>query len=285
MRKLSLFLTFTLIFGYQEFFTSLASFEQITGNKILPSYFSNFTFGNPLGIERRNVALSYLSYLAGTHLGGLEFCEDKSKTQYGIYLHYFNSGNIKKTDEYGEEYGDYLYSSISLVPLFAYKLEKAKIGLETRLIYSFCDTLYSFGIGGSLMGMAEIDIFRVGGGIKNLGFILKPFYQSRSIQKPEVSVEFSADLTKPLNLSESEGVNINLGIAYSDFGISFHTGTEIKIKNLLIFRLGYNSFKEGFLTGFSFGLEIKKEPIVFSYGFLPYKELGNAHIFNLAFNI
>uniref|UniRef100_A0A7V3ZUA3 Type IX secretion system membrane protein PorP/SprF n=1 Tax=candidate division WOR-3 bacterium TaxID=2052148 RepID=A0A7V3ZUA3_UNCW3 len=285
MRKLFPFLIFTLIFAYQEFFTSLANFEQTTGNKILPSYFSIFTFGNPLGIERKNVAFSYLSYLAGTHLGGFEFCENKNKTQYGIYLHYFNSGNIKKTDEYGEEYGEYLYSSISLVPLFAHKFGKAKIGLETRLLYSFCDTLYSLGIGGSVMGMAEVNIFRVGSGIKNLGFILKPFYQNHTLQKPEILAEFSADLTKPLKLSEPEGVSINWGISYSDFGISFHTGTEIKIKNLLIFRLGYNSFKEGFLTGFSFGLEIKKEPTIFSYGFLPYKELGNAHIFNLAFNI
>jgi len=285
MRKLFLFLLFTLIFGYQEFFTSLANFEQTIGNRVLPSYFSIFTFGNPLGIERKNIAFSYLSYLAGTHLGGFEFCENKGKTQYGIYLHYFNSGSIKKTDEYGEEYGEYLYSSISLVPLFAYKLGKGKIGLETRLSYAFCDTLYSLGIGGSLMGMAEVNIFRIGSGIKNLDFILKPFYQSRTIQKPEILVEFSADLTKPLNLSESDGANINLGISNSDVGISFHTGTEVKIKNLLIFRLGYNSFKEGFLTGFSFGLEIKKEPVIFSYGFLPYKELGNAHIFNLVFNI
>lgn len=273
------FLIFVFLFGYQELKISLSSYELTTGNKVLPSYYTNFIFNNPLGIEKRAISFSYLSYLVNTHFGGLGFSENKGKYQYGIFLNYFNSGEIKKTDEFGEEYGSYLYSHIALNPFFSYKLGNSKIGILTNFIYSSCDTLYSWGMGTNFLGMSEINILRVGYGIKNLIFIFKPYYQTKKLEPPE----FILEVGKCLNISQSNGLSLFTGFAYSNLGLDFHLGQELIINNLIIFRLGYLGFKEGFLTRFSLGLEFTKEFIVFSYGFLPYQNLGIGHIFNLTF--
>ncbi|MEO0097378.1 MAG: hypothetical protein ABIK78_04705 [candidate division WOR-3 bacterium] len=283
MRKVFSFLIFTFLFSYQELKVSLSPYELTTGNKVLPSYYTNFIFGNPLGIKKRAVSFSYISYLVNTHFGGLGFAENKGKNQYGIFLNYFNSGEIKKTNEFGEEYGSYLYSHISLNPFFSYQLGNSKIGILTNLIYSSCDTLYSLGTGINFLGMSEINIFRFGYGIKNLIFIFKPYYQTKKLETPEFILEVGANLTELINLPKNNGLSLSTGFAYSNLGLDFHLGTELMINNLIIFRLGYLGFKEGFLTRFSLGLEFMKEPVAFSYGFLPYQNLGIAHIFNLTF--
>ncbi len=283
MKKIFFLLIFAFLFSYQELKIPLSSYELTTGNKVLPSYYTNFIFNNPLGIEKRAISFSYLSYLVNTHFGGLGFAENSGKNQYGIFLNYFNSGDIKKTDEFGGEYGSYLYSHISLNPFFTYKLKNSKIGILTNLIYSSCDTLYSLGTGINFLGMSEINIFRIGYGIKNLIFIFKPYYQTKKIEQPEFILEAEANLTELINLPQNNGLSFSTGFAHSNLGLDFHFGTELMINNLIIFRLGYLGFKEGFLTRFSLGFEFTKRPITFSYGFLPYQNLGIAHIFNLIF--
>lgn len=286
MRKIFLFLISAFLFGYyEELKISLSPYEPTTGNKVLPSYYTNFIFGNPLGIEKRAFSLSYLFYLVNTHFGGLGFGENKDKSRYGIFLNYFNSGDIKKTDEYGEEYGYYLYSHISLNPFFAYKLGNFKIATQTNLVYSSCDTFYSLGMGINLLGMNEFDIFRFGYGIKNLTFIFKPYYQTKRIEQPEFILEAGVNLTEAVNLSKNNGLSLYTGVAHSNLRFDYHLSTELMINNFIIFRLAYLGLKEGLLTRFSLGLEFTKKQINFSYGFLPYKELGIAHIFNLTFNL
>lgn len=284
MKNISSFLIFTFLFSYQELKISLSSYELTIGNKVLPSYYANFIFGNPLGIEKRAVSLSYISYLAGTHFGGLGFGESKDKNRYGVFLNYFNSGDIKKTDDYGEEYGSYIYSHISLAPFFTYKTKHLKLGVVTHLIYSSCDTLYSFGTGINFLGMNEINIFRIGYGIKNFTFIFKPYYNSKKIEIPEFILEFGGDLTEVFGLSKNNGLSFYTGLGYSDLGIDYHLGTEFMTNNFIIFRLGYFGLKEGVLTRFSLGLEFIREPINLSYGFLPYHKIGIGHIFNLTFS-
>ncbi|MCS7250402.1 MAG: hypothetical protein RMJ34_04815 [candidate division WOR-3 bacterium] len=285
MKKIFLFLIFTFLLGYQELKISISSYELTTGNRILPSYYTNFSFGNPLTIEKKAVSFSYLFYLVNTHFGGLGFGENKGKSQYGIFLNYFNSGDIKKIDEFGQEYGSYLYSHISLSPFFASKFKNFKIGMLTNLIYSSCDTFYSLGMGVNLLGMNEFNIFRVGYGIKNFNFIFKPFYQTKKIERPEFILEGGVNLTEIIDLPKNNGLSLYTGLAYSPLGLEYHLATELMINNFIIFRLAYLGFKEGLLTRFSSGLEFIKEPITFSYGFLPYKDLGIAHIFNLTFNL
>ncbi len=218
----------------------------------------------------------YLNYIGDTHFGYLGY----ERGQVGVGFRYLNGGTMKKTDEFGAEYGSFgvHYIDINLGKGFFYK--DVGLGFSIKGVYANIDTLYSLGVGvdvGALYVVPDPEI-QVGLAIKNIGSGIKPFDESKESFPYEINVGvvkrfadgwLGLDMVKPALI----GIGARFGGAYSvipNFALKASYTTLLSSM-----KTGSSGFD--FLAGLTVGFTLNTNKICVSYSYSPYFDLGGGH--------
>jgi hypothetical protein len=238
---------------------------------------------NPGGLafsENTYYSISYLNYFGGTHFGYLGY----ERSKIGVGVRYFYSGSMKKVDEFGQEYGTFGVHHIDVNVGRGFVYKEIGIGVSIKAVYSSIDTLNAFGIGADIGAIYRINDpgLQVGLSVKNIGYGIKAFVESRETFPYEVTISaakvldagwFGVDLVKPALM----GLGVRVGGAYY-------------INSLLHLKASYSTLLSairsegiGFLAGLTIGFGIRKDRLVFDYSYSPYFDLGGGHRISIGF--
>jgi hypothetical protein len=239
---------------------------------------------NPAGLSYTVAPLytaSYCQYIGGTHFGYLGV----EKNQFGVGVRYFNSGNMKKTDALGQEYGTFGVHFIDLTVGKGFFYNDFGIGFSLKGLYARIDTLYSLGVGvdaGVLYLLSEPEI-QVGIAVKNLGTGVKAYIEDNDVFPYEVNVSamkylpfgwVGFDLVKPALMD----IGLRIGGCYTVFD-----NLEIKASYSTL----YSSMQTGssgldFLAGIIVGFGVNINTFSIHYSYAPYFDLGGGHRLSLS---
>lgn len=224
-------------------------------------------------------------------IGG--FVPINTNTRVGLFINFIDYGQMKKTDENGENIGEFSASSFLLGFGYARGLTKdIALGGRMNIIYEGIENYNSFGFSTDFSATIKLSRGRASAGleIKNLGFQLKGFTSEHKDKLPVVvGIGGSTELTGlPFKLF----AGVSKGI---DEPMKFKIGMEIVELKPLYIRLGYTTrekttlpaFKDDEnLNGFSAGcgIELKREKINFDYAYSGFGPLGATHKFTLTYN-
>jgi hypothetical protein len=223
---------------------------------------------------------SYLNYIGGTHFGFLGY----ERNQIGLGIRYFYSGSMKKTDEFGNEYGSFgaHFIDVNFGKGFFYK--DIGLGVSIKAVYANIDTLYSLGAGvdiGALYILPDPAI-QIGLAVKNIGTGIKPFVDVRETFPYEINISgikrfpqgwVGLDIVKP---------------ALTGFGIKI--GGTYSITSLFSLKASYNSLLSSMrtgsngldiLAGLTVGFAVMTNTLVIDYSYSPYFDLGGGHRISL----
>ena len=238
---------------------------------------------NPGGLAFSDItqySISYLNYFDGTHFGYLGY----ERGQIGVGLRYFYSGSMKKVDELGQEYGTFGVHHIDLNVGKGFFYKDIGVGVSIKAVYSNIDTLNALGIGADIGALYKIPDpgVQLGFSVKNIGYGIKAFIESREAFPYEITLSaakmldagwFGIDLVKPALL----GFGARIGGAYY-------------VNSLLHFKASYSTLLSairseglGFLAGFTIGMGIRKDRLLFDYSYSPYFDLGGGHRISISF--
>ena len=230
-------------------------------------------YWNPAGLaqlEKKEIFAMYNLWLEGINQGYISFTFPFSlNNQFGIGINYVDMGILEGRDEHGNPTGNFGSSDIHLSLGYAKKFNKFCVGFtvgwlqdtiredkksvflgDIGLIY-FINKHFNLGIVtqniGTNLGTDVLPlIFKIGGNLK-----LK-------------DLNFNIDIVKP----EKEE-------------ISYHTGMEWWLKNILVVRGGYKYDSAmatlGPLAGLTAGAGFKINIFDIDYAFVPYGDLGLTH--------
>ena len=238
---------------------------------------------NPGGLafsDDIHYSISYLNYFDGTHFGYLGY----ERRQLGIGLRYFYSGSMKKVDELENEFGTFGVYHIDLNVGKGFFYKDFGLGVSIKGAYASIDTLNAIGIGADIGAMYRIpdpDI-HVGLSVKNIGYGIKPFIESREAFPYEITLSaakimdsgwFGLDLVKPALLG---------------FGVRF--GGAYYVNPILHLKASYSTLLSairtegiGFLAGLTVGLGVRKDRLLVNYSYSPYFDLGGGHRISISF--
>ena len=234
---------------------------------------------NPAGLAfsfEPYYSISYLNYIAGTHLGYLGY----ENNQLGVGIHYLYSGSIKKTDALGNEYGNFSASFLDLNVGKGFFLGEFGFGITIKGVYENIDTLYSLGSGidlGLLYLFPETEV-QLGFSIKNIGIGIKPFTDKKESFPYEINLAgvkriddswIGLDLVK--NVLQGTGFRIGGSYAVTE---NFNINASY---NSLLSSMKTGSSGFDFVTGLIIGFSIKKGQLQISYCYAPYFDLGQGH--------
>jgi len=234
---------------------------------------------NPAGVAytlNPNYSACYLNYIADTHFGYLGY----EHNQIGVGVRYFYGGQLKKTDEFGAEFGSFGVHFIDISVGKGFFYEDIGLGISIKGVYANIDTLFAIGAGidiGVLYIWLEPEI-QIGLAIKNVGTALKPFIESKELFPYEINVggvkQFSngwvgLDIVKPalMDLGARIGGGYSL-VSNLDLKASYNT-------LLSSIRTGSNGLD--FLAGLTIGVALKTNTVCIDYSYSPYFDLGGCH--------
>ncbi len=234
---------------------------------------------NPAGLAfsfEPYYSVSYLNYIAGTHLGYLGY----ENHQLGAGVHYFYSGLMKKTDVSGNEYGSFSANFLDLSVGKGFFLGEFGAGVTIKGVYENIDSLYSAGLGmdlGLLYLLSENEI-QVGITVKNIGLGIKSFTDKKELFPYEI------DLSGVKKFDETW---IGLDLVQNALqGMGLRIGGSYEVTPNFKLNLSYNSLQSSmrtgsngfdFLTGLVIGFSISKGRFHLSYCYAPYFDLGQGH--------
>ncbi len=237
------------------------------------------TFYNPAGLAQTvgsYYSASYLNYIAGTHFGFLGYERDQT----GIAVRYFNGGTMKKTDEFGNEFGTFGVHFIDVTVARGFQYKDVGLGLGIKGVYETIDSLSSMGVGidlGALYVFEKADV-QVGIAIKNIGVGVTAFIDSKESFPYEFTLGgiknlpdgwFGIDIVKPA----LTGVGLKVGGAYA-----LIPSLEIKASyTSLLSSLQTGSSGLDFLAGLTVGFAVYTNRIAVNYTYSPYFDLGGGH--------
>lgn len=219
---------------------------------------------------------SYLNYIAGTHFGYIGY----ERNQIGVGVRYLYSGSMKKTDEWGNEYGSFgaHFIDINLGKGFFYK--DVGLGIALKGVYANIDTFYSLGAGidiGALYIISEHEI-QIGLAVKNIGYGIKPFIDNKEMFPYEITVGGSKQFAQGwvgLDIVKPALVNfgIRIGGAYSITPIfSLKASYNTLLSSM---RTGSNGLD--ILAGLTAGFAVTVNQLFINYSYSPYFDLGGGH--------
>jgi len=219
---------------------------------------------------------SYLHYIADTHFGYVGY----EKDQFGMGIKYFNGGSLKKTDEFGQEYGSFGVHFLDLNIGKGFFYQDFALGITVKGVYANIDTLYAAGAGvdlGALYLLSEYEI-QLGLAVKNIGVGIRPFIEARELFPYEVdlgAMTYSEEgwLGMDLVFHSLMNLGLRIGGAYSIFENFELRGSYNTLLSSL--RTGNNGLD--FLTGLSLGFGLKLNTISVDYSYSPYFDLGECH--------
>jgi hypothetical protein len=225
-------------------------------------------------------SISYLNYFDGTHFGYLGY----ERQQIGVGVRYFHSGSMKKVDELGQEFGTFGVYHIDLNIGKGFFYKDIGIGVSIKGVYTSIDTLNAIGIGADIGAMYNIPDpgIQVGISVKNIGYAVKPYIETHETFPYEITLSaakvlnagwFGIDVVKPALL----GIGVRFGGAYY-------------VNSVLHLKASYSTLLSairseglGFLAGFTAGLGIRKDRLLFNYSYSPYFDLGGGHRISISF--
>lgn len=239
---------------------------------------------NPGGLAFANntyYSVSYLNYFAGTHFGYLGY----EREQLGVGVRYFYSGSMKRVDVTGEEeLGTFGVHHIDLNVGKGFVYKEIGIGVSLKGVYASIDTLNAIGIGVDVgaIYMIEKPGLQVGLSVKNLGYGVKAYIDSREMFPYEITLSGA-------KLLDAGWIGIDLvKPALLDFGLRI--GGAYYINPLLHLKASYSTLLSairseglGFLAGVTLGLGVRKDRLMIDYTYSPYFELGGGHRISLSF--
>jgi hypothetical protein len=191
---------------------------------------------------------------------------------------------MKKVDELGQEYGTFGVHHIDLNVGKGFFYKDIGVGVSVKAVYSNIDTLNALGIGADIGAIYKIPDpgVQLGFSVKNIGYGIKAFIESRETFPYEITLSaakmfeagwFGIDLVKPALL----GFGARIGGAYY-------------VNSLLHLKASYSTLLSairseglGFLAGFTIGMGIRKDRLLFDYSYSPYFDLGGGHRISISF--
>lgn len=238
---------------------------------------------NPGGLafsDNTQYSVSYLNYFSGTHFGYLGY----ERKQVGVGVRYFYSGSMKKVDALGQEYGSFGVHHIDISAGKGFYYKELGLGVSIKVVYTSIDTLNALGFGvdvGAMYNLQDPGV-QLGLSVKNIGYGIKPFVDTRETFPYEITLGaakvldvgwFGLDLVKPALM----GFGVRVGGAYY-------------VNSFLNVRASYSTLLSsiraeglGFLAGFTVGLGVRKDRLVIDYTYSPYFDLGGGHRISIAF--
>jgi hypothetical protein len=218
----------------------------------------------------------YLNYIADTHFGYLGY----ERNQIGVGVRYFNGGSIKKTDEFGQEFGSFGVHFIDINLGKGFFINDIGVGFSLKGVYENIDTLSSLGIGvdvGAIYVISDPEV-QIGCAVKNIGYGVTPFIDTRESFPYELDVGvyrhfadgwFGLDFVKPALM----GAGVRVGAGYT-----VNSLFEIKASYtslLSSMRTGTNGLD--FLAGLTAGFAMYVGSLCIDYTYSPYFDLGGGH--------
>lgn len=233
---------------------------------------------NPSGlnkIQNKHASLMYTMYLENVYYTYWTYAmQIKDICTVGSSLQYVNYGNIKETDEYGSEIGDFNPYDLGItIGLAKELLTGLPIGLNFKYISSKIKNSSSaigFDIG-SQYSLMDNKIL-LGLVVQNIGTKMKFVDEGSNLPlniKLGIAYKFLDDLIVEFdtNLPSDNTIIIGSGIQYL---------LKLNDSWLINIRAGYNTrtIDIGGFKGLSSGFGVKFRDIEFDYAFVPYGNLG-----------
>ena len=248
-------------------------------------------FANPAGLSRegRALALNYLPYPGGIHIGSIVFKPSSSgNLSFSMGAFYLSSGQMTFTSPTNEELGTFGYHVINLGGTVAYPIiEKLAVGANLKANLAAADSNLQIAVAGDAGFMATdlLPGLAVGLVVQNIAYEVTPFVEERSAMPLGIGGGVSYAGVK----------NLLLGLDVSkpfDAPLIVRGGIEFLPVDLLALRAGYstqgNAWKTGegadVLAGFSLGLGIHEVAgVSVDYAITPALDLGLFHRISLTY--
>ena len=263
-------------------------------------------FANPAGLSRegRALALNYLPYPGGVHIGSIIFQPTRNTSsrdtpsrntpsrntplRFSVGAFYLNSGQMRLTSPTNEDLGTFAYHVINLGGTVAYPIiEKLAVGANLKANLAAADSNLQIAVAGDAGFMATdlLPGLAVGLVVQNIAYEVTPFVEERSAMPLGIGGGVSYAGVK----------NLLLGLDVSkpfDAPLIVRGGIEFLPVDLLALRAGYstqgNAWKTGegadVLVGFSLGLGIHEVAgVSVDYAITPALDLGLFHRISLTY--
>ncbi len=239
---------------------------------------------NPAGlapIASRLATATYLNHVLDFNSGFLGYTQPiKGLGQLGVGISYMNYGNFERTDELGNQIGDFSAGSLVVQSGLGRSIgQNLMVGGSAKLIYSSIEQYAATGIAldlGLIYQLPFIEDMNVGIGIFNLGTTIDAFMDHKDRLPLNLVVGFSKKLAH-LPLMYCIAAN-----KYVDDDIQFSVGGEFTLAEGVFFRLGYNSLGRNMkigtnddkFAGLSLGLGVQWKQMSFDYGVASFGAIG-----------
>lgn len=263
---------------------------------------SNAVFSNPAQLNKdmhKNFSAGYIDYLADINRGAASYAYavDSLKTfAAGIqYLHY---GTFDQTGTAGENTGTFTCADYALAAGYSQQIFKHwRFGASLKIIYSELEIYKSWGI------LADLGVYykdaesglSAGAVIRNAGFQIKPYNQTRENPPFEISAGVSyllahapirasltaIELQKPEtdnNSSIGEDIANHFVVALEFFpesAVSLKTGCNIQRRNYL------KTMENGMFSGMSIGIDIRLRRFAVEYSRQCFNAAGSTNLFSV----
>lgn len=253
----------------------------------------NAIFYNPAvlaSIEGGQWTINYVNHLLDFQAGQLAYARRLNRWgTVGVGLLYFNYGEFKETNEFGEETGrTFGASEFALAATLSNTLgEGFDYGLNLKFIYSALENYSASGVAvdaGLQYTVPGISNLRFGVSLSNLGFVLDHYTDVKEKLPLYLRVGFSKKLEHlPLLFTASlNDITLKTGDNI-DILKRFSVGGEFDISEKVKFRIGYDNnvnqnvkpLEQRSFGGISAGLGILWRKFRLDYAFSSYGDLGS----------
>ncbi len=265
---------------------------------------------NPAGItqvEGSEISASYNNYLTDIQGGYVSYITSRGQNgKIGLAINYLNYGSTPKTDESGNDLGEFgggdFAASATIAWRFLGETEEAyevaesryedkeshprwnglSLGLTAKFVYESLDEYSSDALAvdiGVMYGLKD-DRTRLGASASNLGFQLKGLSPGHKDAMPAIlrfgvghqlkaaPLIIAVDAVKPMD----NDVHFAAGLNFTQFyPVQLRAGYTTLGKDM---KTGSDKDNWG---GLSFGLGLKLNKFLFDYAVVPYADLGTSH--------
>jgi len=263
----------------------------------------NGLFYNPalLNEEMHNaLSLSYLNHIAGINAGFLVYARDVQHVgTLGAGVRYLGWGDLRRTDETGQETGTFGASDVALTVGISWPFnEHIRYGANIHTIYSHIESYSASAIAADLGVLYHLDAHHLtlAFSVNNLGRTMSRFAESAVDLPLDVRISAAKRLRHVPLLFSITGYNLdNLGDVPENtpaFGRIMHfvrLGGELLFSEAFQVRLGYNHRRHAALAtrsrldlaGLSLGAGLKVSRVRVDYAYNSWSEAGSLHQFTV----
>jgi hypothetical protein len=239
------------------------------------------------GIGQRAAALSLTSYLVDTEAGFAGIAVPRGQRTWAASATYFSYGQMRRTDETGQDLGSFGASDLAAAVTVAQPLWNGRlsVGASLKAVYSSIDSYssdaYMTDLGLLLQG--PISGMTLGASLSNLGFVRQGYAGGYKDSLP-VNLRLGvahrpAHLPLPLLLV----ADVNLP---NDGDPFVAVGAEVRVAGGFYLRPGYSTQQTGAAgedpLGLTAGVGLVIQRYRLDYAFASYPDLGDVHRVSLS---